>query len=410
MYLGYDENGNIITKDPSGERGEAIRPLLGVNQMTQEEYLGALKKAKKSKAKAMRNLARKQELAMQNAFDQVAKRNHALKQAEKSAEYLRKMKYARSTKMYSGLGGVMGNGLTPHHVSGEDLANTFRSDYGLSGADFGFGHMGAYTPEFVKSAVKSVYERMLKIEKVLKRQSDALGKLKDEGKTNTQAYSNLKSAYDKLYKEYQNTPVKLSGFSWASRRSMFIDFGMKLKSLIDKINPEAGRNMALMFGAPLVYEQQVKSGTIKASFSGYGFGSEFTRGEQTMGILPLLAIGGWQAIAAAFAGGSLLYVVYNYIKNPIPDIDKTIASSDKLIEDALKSGQYEVAQKLAEQRGEQIKQKTEAIESSGITGQLKSATQNIAKVATILGVGFLLFKYGLPMLQSRMGQKTQAGV
>jgi hypothetical protein len=362
MYLGYDEHGNIVTKDPSGERGECERRIMGSGEMTQEEMMGSWKRRKKMALRAMNARARAKKEARAKSYRQSLLRQRAAKAAARNARFLKKARFSRMGGMYAGLSGVMGDGLTPHHVSGEVLAETFKSNYGLSGADFGHGdQMGAATPDFVKKAVNTVYLRILKIEKALQDNFNALQKIKSAGKENTPQYKKLYNSYNNLYNAYKNTKVKLGPFSWGSRRQMFVDFGLKLKALIQKIDPKAAANMALMFAAPVVYEQQVKQGRIKAAFSGYGFGSEFDS-DEGMGIVPLVALAGWKAIAAAFVGGGVLYTVYNYATNPIPAIDNQIASSDKLIADALKAGQYEVAQKLTEQRSKQIEQKTEAVE------------------------------------------------
>lgn len=408
MYLGYDESGNIITRDPSGERGECERRLLGSGEMTREEMMGAWKRKAIRAAKAAQSRRQAHKEAKAKAFQKALQARKSASAAKRNAAFLRKMRFAKKGGMYAGLSGVMGDGLAPHHVSGEVIAETFKSNYGLNGADFGRGEMGGYTPDFVKKAVNGVYLKALKIETTLAKKQNALSRLKAQNKTSTAAYKALKASYDKLYKAYQNTPVKVGPFKWKSRRQMFVDFGMKLKALIAKIDPKAATNMALMFAAPVVYDTQVKKGAIKASFSGYGFGSEFDY-DEGMGVVPLLAIAGWKAIAAAFVGGGALYTVYQYATNPIPAIDGQIASSDKLISDALKAGQYEVAKTLTEQRSKQIEQKTEAVESSGITGQIKSATKNIAKTASMVAIGFLIIKFGLPMLQSKMSQPTTQG-
>lgn len=208
MYLGYDENGNIVTKDPSGERGEHTRRIMGSNEMTREEMMGAsrLKQKMQQQMRRLKENARK--AAQARALKEADKKKKALQQSIKNANYLKKMRFAGYGGMYHSLGGVTGSGLIPHHVSGEEIVSTFKANYGLGTSDFGSGQMDGYTPDFVKNEVKKIYGIILKIETSLKKQSDALSLLEKNKKTNTEAYRRLKKAYTAMYNAYQNTPVK----------------------------------------------------------------------------------------------------------------------------------------------------------------------------------------------------------
>jgi len=406
MYLGYDEHGNIVTKDPSGERGESIRPLLGSKELTHEEYMGALKKAQKAKQKAMQRAAENQAAIIEKAKRDIEKRNAAIKAAQKSAEYLKKMKFAKSGRMYSGLGGVMGNGLLPHHVSGEELANTFRSNYGLSGADFGRGQMGlSFTTDKTKKIILDTYQELLRIEKGLKDMTDALSILEKSGKKTTPTYVNLKKLYDIAYKRYQNTPLTYEGKKYGSRRQAAIDLGMKLRDGVAKKDPQGAKNLALMFAAPLVYEQQVKAGQIKA-FSGYGFGSEFD--DEGMGFIPLLGLAAWQVAAAVLGTAAVSGAAYAVIsKDKV--LDDALSDSKNLIAQALKEGKTELASQLIKREEALLKQKEK--QSEGIvekTEKLVGVAGAGTKIAAGIVALIVFWKIGLPLLQAQMAKKSQS--
>ncbi|NDC48773.1 MAG: hypothetical protein EBZ61_06805 [Micrococcales bacterium] len=406
MYLGYDEHGNIVTKDPSGERGECVRPLLGSGQMTQEEYLGSLKKIKKLKQKAAEEAARRQAAEVEKAHRAIEQRNKAIAAAQKSAEYLKKMKFAKSGRMYSGLGGVMGNGLTPHHVSGEEIANTFRSNYGLSGADFGRGQMGlSFTTDSTKKIILDTYQELLRVEKGLKDMTDALSILEKAGKKSTPTYVNLKKLYDIAYNRYQNTPVTYEGKKYGSRRQAAIELGMKLRDAVAKKDSEGAKNLSLMFAAPLVYEQQVKAGQIKA-FSGYGFGSEFD--DDGMGFIPLLGLAAWQVAAAVLGTAAVSGAAYAVLsKDKV--LDDALSDSKNLIAQALKEGKTELATQLIKREETLLKQKEK--QSEGIvekTEKLVGVAGTGTKIAAGIVALIVFWKIGLPLLQAKTAAKVAA--
>lgn len=405
MYLGYDENGNIVTKDPFGERGEAVRPLLGSNQMSREEALGRLNKKIKLKKRAIEQAKIEKQRAIQQAKAKAMQKAAAARNAQKSKRFLRGVQSEMMGHAYTQMGGLYGDALTPHHVSGEVIANTFKKDYGLSGADFGQRDVGmgfSFTTDNTKKMVLETYQELLRVEKGLKDMSDALSALEKAGKKSSPTYTKLKSLYDVAYNRYQNTPVTYQSKKYPSRRQAGIEFGLSLKDAVAKKDPEGAKSLALMFAAPLVYEQQVKAGTIKA-LSGYGFGSEFDQG---MGFIPLLGLAAWQVAAAVLGTAAVSGAAYAVLsKDKV--LDDALANSKDLIAQALKEGKTELATQLIEREKTLLKQKE--AQSEGLidkTQKLVGVAGSGLKIAIGVIALIAFWKIGMPLLQS----KTKAAV
>jgi hypothetical protein len=405
MYLGYDENGNIVTKDPFGERGEAVRPLLGSNQMTREEALGRSIKIANLKKRAALQAQLERQRAAEQARQRAMQKAAAARNAFKSKRFLRGVESELMGHAYTQMGGFYGDALTPHHVSGEVIANTFKADYGLSGANFGRGQMGfSFTTDKTKQTIRETYQEMLRVEKGLKDMSDALSMLEKAGKKNTPVYANLKKVYDVAYNRYQNTPVTYKDKKYASRRQAGLELGMKLRDAVAKKDAQGAKNLALMFAAPVVYEQQVKAGQIKA-FSGYGFGSEFDEG---MGFIPLLGLAAWQVAAAALGTAAVSGAAYAVLsKDKV--LDDALASSKDLIAQALKEGKTELATQLIKREEGLLKQKEK--QSEGIVEKAEKAAGVAGKgLGIALGVVALIafWKIGMPLLQAKAAPKAVA--
>jgi hypothetical protein len=406
MYLGYDKNGNIITKDPFGERGESTRSLLGANELTREEALGRFQKKIKASRYAAQEEKREKELAAQRARASFMAAKKAQIKALKNAQFLKGAEFSGSGQIYTQMGGLYGDALTPHHVSGEVIANTFKSDYGLNGADFGHGQMGfSFTTDKTKQTIRETYEEMLRVEKGLKDMTDAMSILEKAGKKNTPIYANLKKVYDIAYNRYQNTPVSYKDKKYASRRQAGIELGLKLRDAVAKKDPQGAKNLALMFAAPISYEQQVKSGAIK-SFSGYGFGSEFD--DEGMGFIPLLGLAAWQVAAAALGTAAVSGAAYAVLsKDKV--LDDALASSKSLIEQALKEGKTELATQLIKREETLLKQKEK--QSEGVvekTEKLVGVAGSGVKIAAGVIALIVFWKIGLPLLQSKTAPKVSA--
>jgi len=398
MYLGYDSNGNIITKDPSGERGEYTRPLLNAHGLTGEEAMGLARRMAKAKKKAMLKAKEMRQIKIAAARAKAIEQRKKKEVAARNAKFLKGVEFSKSGKIYTGMGGTYGDSLTPHHVSGEVLANTFISNYGLNGADFGRGQMGfSFTTDNTKKMVKETYQELLRIEKGLKDMSDALSSLERAGKKGSPTYSKLKSLYDLAYSRYHNLPVSYQGKQYSSRRGAGIDFGLKLRDAVAKKDAEGAKYLALMFAAPLVYEQQVKEGRIK-QFSGYGFGSEFDQG---MGFIPLLGLAAWQVAAAALgtaAVGGAAYAVLS--KDKI--LDKALSDSQDLIAQALKEGKIELATQLIEREKGLLKQKEKQSEGIVEKGEkIVGIAGSGVKIAFGVVALIAFLKIGMPLLQSK---------
>lgn len=406
MYLGYDENGNIVTKDPFGERGEAVRPLLGSNQMSREEALGRASKMMKLKKRAAEQARLEKQRAIEQARARAIQQAAAAKNAFKAKRFLRGVQSEMMGHAYTQMGGLYGDALTPHHVSGEVIASTFKSEYGLSGADFGHrdAAMGfTFTTDKTKQTIRETYQEMLRIEKGLKDMTDALSMLEKAGKKNTAIYANLKKVYDVAYNRYQNTPVTYKDKKYSSRRQAGIELGLKLRDAVAKKYPEDAKWLALMFAAPLTYEQQVKAGKIKA-FAGYGFGSEF---DDDMGFIPLLGLAAWQVAAAALGTAAVSGAAYAVLsKDKV--LDDALASSKGLIEQALKEGKTELATQLMKREETLLKQKEK--QSEGIVEKAEKAAGVAGKgLGIALGVVALIafWKIGMPLLQSKASEASK---
>lgn len=406
MYLGYDKNGNIITKDPSGERGESTRSLLGANELTREEALGRFNKMMKLKKRASQQAQVEKQRAFEQARHKAMQQAAAVRNAFKAKKFLRGVQSEMMGHAYTQMGGLYGDALTPHHVSGEVIANTFKSDYGLNGADFGRGQMGfSFTTDKTKQTIRETYEEMLRVEKGLKDMADAMSILEKAGKKSTPVYVNLKKLYDIAYNRYQNTPVSYKDKKYASRRQAGIELGLKLRDAVAKKDPQGAKNLALMFASPLTYERQVKSGAIK-SFSGYGFGSEFD--DEGMGFIPLLGLAAWQVAAAALGTAAVSGAAFAVLsKDKV--LDDALASSKDLIAQALKEGKTELATQLIKREEGLLKQKEK--QSEGIvekTEKLVGVAGSGVKIAAGVIALIAFWKIGLPLLQSKTAQKVSA--
>lgn len=406
MYLGYDKNGNIITKDPSGERGESTRSLLGANELTREEALGRFNNMMKLKKRASQQAQVEKQRAFEQARHKAMQQAAAVRNAFKAKKFLRGVQSEMMGHAYTQMGGLYGDALTPHHVSGEVIASTFKSDYGLNGADFGRGQMGfSFTTDKTKQTIRETYEEMLRVEKGLKDMADAMSILEKAGKKNTPVYVNLKKLYDIAYNRYQNTPVSYKDKKYASRRQAGIELGLKLRDAVAKKDPQGAKNLALMFASPLTYERQVKSGAIK-SFSGYGFGSEFD--DEGMGFIPLLGLAAWQVAAAALGTAAVSGAAYAVLsKDKV--LDDALASSKDLIAQALKEGKTELATQLIKREETLLKQKEK--QSEGVvekTEKLVGVAGSGVKIAAGVIALIAFWKIGLPLLQSKTAQKVSA--
>jgi hypothetical protein len=397
MYLGYDENGNIVTKDPYGERGESIRPLLGSNQLTPEEMMGAWKLKQKLQQQMRRAKENARKAAQARALREADKKRQAVEASIKSANFLKKMRFAGYGGMYHGLGGLTGNGLRPHHVSGEEIVSTFKANYGMGSADFGSGQMGGVTADLAKKYVSGAYNEMLRYE-------IAMDKLRTEYRKldkNSDKYKKLKASYDAIAKDYMQTPVG----SYRSKNEAGLKFAAAVVSGLEVFDKTLASQIDQMFTNPLGFHKKVLAGQVKNPLAGF-FGSEFDLG---FGALPLAA---WGAIGVAITGAALM--AYNALFKKDPAIDAQIEAVDKLISEGIKSGKLTEAQTTAliEQRKASVETKAKEAVSKSATGIISTAAEgvgNIAKYATWGVVLFAIVKFGFPLLQASMAKKSAAG-
>lgn len=399
MYLGYDENGNIVTKDPSGERGEHTRRIMGSNEMTREEMMGAsrLKQKMQQQMRRLKENARK--AAQARALKEADKKKKALQQSIKNANYLKKMRFAGYGGMYHSLGGVTGSGLIPHHVSGEEIVSTFKANYGLGTSDFGSGQMGGVTADLAKKYVSGAYNRMLRYEIAMDKLRTQYKKL---DKTSAK-YKKLKASYDAIAKDYMQTPVG----SYRSKNEAGLKFAAAVVSGLESFDKKLAAQIDQMFSNPLGFHKKVLAGQAKNPLAGY-FGSEFDLG---FGALPLAA---WGAIGVAISGAALM--AYNALFKKDPAIDAQIEAVDKLISEGIKSGKLTEAQTTAliEQRKSSIETKAKESISKSAGGIIKEAAQgvsevggSIAKYATWGVILFAVVKFGFPLLQAQMAKNSQ---
>jgi len=398
MYLGYDEFGNIITKDPSGERGEFTRPLPNEDYMSLEEIEAKQKKAKKAQRKQKWEEAKaKAEQGAKLQREAYAKKQVALKK-EKSKKFLHKKAHTISGAIFTQMGGTIGNGLTKHSVSGEVLASTFARDYGMSGADFGRDQMGGITSDAAKALVSKVYVKMLAYEQSI----DKLRKAYKPLDKNSDEYKKLKAAYDSVVKAYMQTPVSYGGISFKSRQEAAFKFAAAVVTAVETFDKDLASEIDQMFNNPLAYDQKMKAGKTQNILAGYsGFSSEFD--QQGMGVVPLAA---WLAVGAGLTATGV--TAANAALKPDTKIDDLIASTDKLISEA----------KTAAEKAELLKQRAALVETkakdvatksvTGVTGAITSTVGSIQNLA-LIGTGlWFFFKIGMPLLQGAVEKKKSS--
>lgn len=395
MYLGYDENGNIVTKDPFGERGESIRPLLGSNQLSTEESLGRLRKMAKIKRHIQQQAQIEQKKAVERARSKAIQKAQAKAKAFKNMRFMQGARYASMGRMYSQMGGCYGDALTPHHVSGEYLASTFKRDYGLSGADFARGPMGGIASDAAKKLVSGVYNKMLAYEKSMADLRTAYRKL---DKASPQ-YKKLKDAYDKLVVAYTQTPVSYGGMNFKSRQEAAFKFAAAVVTGIETFDKSLAAEIDSMFNNPLAYDKKVKAGQTKSLLAGY-FGSEFDMG---FGAIPIAA---WVAVGAALSVAGV--AAANAALSPDKKIDEIIASTDKMIAEATTPEQRAA---LVEQRKTLVEAKAKDVATKSVTGIVTGVTEGVGNIVKYAGWAVALYavwKIGLPLLQAKTAGMAKA--
>jgi hypothetical protein len=395
MYLGYDQYGNIITKDPYGERGENNRRIMGSNELTQEEMMGASRLRQKMQQQMRRAKENARKAAQARALKEADKKRQSLQTSIKNAAFLKKMRFAGYGGMYHSLGGVTGSGLIPHHVSGEEIVSTFKTNYGLGTSDFGSGQMGGVTADLAKKYVSSAYNEMLRYEIAMDKLRTEYRKL---DKTSAK-YKKLKASYDAIAKDYMQTPVG----SYRNKNEAGLRFSAAVVSGLEVFDKNLASQIEQMFMNPLGFHKKVLAGQVKNPLAGF-FGSEFDLG---FGALPLAA---WGAIGVAISGAALM--AYNALFKKDPAIDAQIEAVDKLISEGIKSGKLTEAQTTAliEQRKASVETKAKESVSKSATGIISTAAEGVGSIAKYATWGVVLFaivKFGFPLLQAQMAKKSQ---